>query len=64
MMLDSQLIRQQAILKEVLGGVSRSTLDRLIKRGKFPKPMKMGRLNVWKSSDVQAWLDAQKSGAV
>lgn len=63
-MLDSQLIRQQTILKEVLGGVSRSTLDRLIKCGKFPKPMKMGRLNVWKSSDIQAWLDAQKSGAV
>lgn len=64
MMLDSQLIRQTAILKDVLGGVSRSTLDRMIQRGQFPKPLKIGRLNVWKSTDIQAWLDSQKMGAV
>lgn len=32
------------------------TLYKWVKVGKFPPPMKRNRLNVWKKSDVEAWL--------
>lgn len=62
MTLESQTILQKTILKNVLGGISRSTLLRLINSGKFPKPRKLGRLNVWAYEDVQKWLDDRKKG--
>lgn len=36
--------------------VSRSTLLRLIARGEFPPPKKIGSNNFWLESDVDAWL--------
>lgn len=31
----------------------------LIKQGKFPKPIKLGRTSRWKISELLAWLDEQ-----
>lgn len=43
-----------------LTGVSKSTLDRLIRAGTFPPPVHLGpRLRVWPSEVVHAWLAAQ-----
>lgn len=36
--------------------VSRSTLLRLIKRGEFPQPTKIGANNFWLEEEVDAWL--------
>ncbi len=41
---------------EKLSGLSRATLYRLIKSGKFPRPVSIGTGAVrWKQSDIIAW---------
>lgn len=42
-------------------GVSKSTLWRWIQQNHFPAPLKLGpNISVWRMSEVQAWMDAQK----
>ena len=36
--------------------VSRATIYRMIERGDFPKPRKIGRATVWSVVDIRAWL--------
>lgn len=41
---------------EQLSGLSRATIYRLIKSGKFPRPLSIGTGSVrWRQSDVIAW---------
>lgn len=41
---------------EKLSGLSRATIYRLIKAGKFPRPLSIGTGSVrWRQSDVTAW---------
>ena len=41
---------------EKLSGLSRATIYRLIKAGKFPRPVSIGTGSVrWRQSDVIAW---------
>jgi prophage regulatory protein len=41
---------------EKLSGLSRATIYRLIKSGKFPRPVSIGTGSVrWRQSDVIAW---------
>jgi hypothetical protein len=36
------------------------TLWRMVKSGKFPKPLKLSsRVTAWKVGDVRAWIEAQ-----
>lgn len=43
--------------------LSKCTIYRLIKEGKFPRQIKISRLRVgWKKSDVEAFLDAMCKG--
>lgn len=35
----------------------RQTIWRKVKAGTFPKPRKLGTLNVWPEDEIQAWLD-------
>ena len=43
-------------------GISSATLYRLIKAGRFPKPMKFGyRMSRWLESDIQDYLDRKKT---
>lgn len=43
---------------------SRSTLLNMVKRGEFPKPIKLGIYNAWPKEQVEAWCrereEAQK----
>lgn len=41
---------------EKLSGLSRATIYRLIKSGKFPRPLSIGTGSVrWRQSDIIAW---------
>lgn len=59
-------------LQQRLGGIGKTTVYELIKRGEFPAPHKLGpRIAVWPSAVVDAWLaaryptpDAQAEGGV
>lgn len=37
--------------------ISNRTLEREIARGKFPRPLKIGRSSRWPASDVSQYLD-------
>ena len=43
-------------VREILGGISRTTLWRWIKLGYFPKPRKVGPRKGWLLSDVNSWV--------
>lgn len=67
--MNNEFLRTGDVLSLV--GISRSTLDLWISKGYFPKPRKLGnKLNVWSSSEVEAWLssinssDSNSGGAV
>ena len=41
-------------------GLSRSQLYRLISRGEFPPPKKLGsKVSVWVESEIDAWMGQQ-----
>ena len=45
-----------------LTGLSRSTVDRMERQGRFPRRVQLGpRAVAWKRSDVNAWMDTLKS---
>ena len=49
---------------EKLSGLSRATIYRLIKAGKFPRPLSIGTGSVrWRQSDVIAWQQSLKSSS-
>lgn len=37
-------------------GFCRSTLYKLINKGDFPAPLKIGRASVWKAETINEWL--------
>ena len=46
----------------LLLGVSASTIWRLVRNGKFPKPVKLTeKVTAWKCEEVRAWIEAQGS---
>ena len=48
------LLRRKEV--ERIAGISRASIYRLIKAGKFPRPVSIGTGSVrWKQSDVIAW---------
>lgn len=36
---------------------SEATIRRMMARGAFPLPAKLGRINVWRASVIKAWID-------
>ncbi len=43
-------------------GLTKSTLYRLARLGKFPKPVKLSeRASGWKRSDVEAWINSRET---
>lgn len=49
---------------EKLSGLSRATIYRLIKIGKFPRPFSIGTGAVrWKQSDITAWQQSLSTTA-
>lgn len=51
------LLKQVRVEKKL--DVSRSTLLRLIARGEFPKPKKIGSNNFWLEQEVDAWISGK-----
>ncbi|TAL52089.1 MAG: AlpA family phage regulatory protein [Methylovulum sp.] len=46
-------------------GMSKSTIWRLVREGKFPKPTKLSeKITVWSSDSVLAWLETKESANV
>ena len=45
---------------EAWTGLSKTQCYRLIERGEFPAPIKLGaRAVAWRESEVQAWIDSR-----
>ncbi|MCY4156228.1 MAG: AlpA family phage regulatory protein [Gammaproteobacteria bacterium] len=54
---ETQLLRVGQVI-EILG-ISRTTLHRMVKEKRFPKPIELGpQARRWRIKDVQAWLDS------
>ncbi len=51
---DALLTREEAAQRLA---VSKRTLEREIARGKFPRPLKIGRSSRWPASDVMQYLE-------
>jgi prophage regulatory protein len=57
-----KLYRLPAVIGLV--GLSRSTLEKMVKLGQFPAPTKLGaRAKAWHSEDIDAWIKSKKSKA-
>lgn len=42
-------------------GLKRSTIYSLMKKGKFPRPVKLtGKAVAWRESDIKAWMDSRQ----
>lgn len=52
--LNDQLVTMTFITQ--LTGLTDKWFYKLIKDGKFPKPIKLGRSSRWLESEVEAWL--------
>ena len=56
--MDNQIIKLPAVIK--LSALSSATIYRLIKKGEFPKQIKLSeRSSGWLLSEVEQWLDAK-----
>jgi prophage regulatory protein len=44
-----------------LTGMGRSLTYDKIKKGCFPRPVKLGRKSVWSEAEVRAWIEARKA---
>lgn len=47
-------------LKPITGMGKTRTYDE-IKRGRFPQPVKLGRMSAWPESEIHAWVEARKA---
>ncbi|MFL9998801.1 AlpA family phage regulatory protein [Paraburkholderia sediminicola] len=58
-----RLLRAKSVYGEDAStGLSKTQCYRLIQRGEFPAPLKIGaRAVAWRASEVQAWIDARPS---
>lgn len=58
-----RLLRIQSVISQT--GLSRSTIDRRIAAGLFPKPVQLGVRSVaWRAAEVDAWVKALTEKAV
>lgn len=37
-------------------GIAKSTVWHLVRQGRFPQPMRFGRITAWRAADIAAWL--------
>jgi prophage regulatory protein len=56
-----RLIRLPEVL--TLTGLPKSTLYNMVRQGRFPKPQKMGRISLWRLSDVNRFVTDPSSYA-
>ena len=54
----SQILGNKKRGIEPLITIGKTTLWKLVKEGRFPKPLKVGpRCSMWRAEDVIAWID-------
>lgn len=57
-----RLLTRQEVARVISVGIP--TLDRMVKRGEFPRPVKVGpQLVRWSAGTVQAWIQEQTERA-
>ena len=57
---DVKILRLPDVLEMIQ--LSRTTIYRLIQKGDFPKPGKLGkRANRWKNTDIEEWIENRPS---
>jgi predicted DNA-binding transcriptional regulator AlpA len=61
MHLITELIQRAQIRSEY--GIPTSTLNRWIKLGIWPKPIKLGGKSVWRRIDIEQFLETKAGGA-
>ena len=55
-----KLLNQRAVCETV--SASRATIYRWIKKGVFPKPIKIGEQTIrWRESDIANWMNQKKA---
>jgi prophage regulatory protein len=42
-------------------GLCRAMIYRAVASGRFPEPVKLGRVSAWPESEVLAWIEARKA---
>ena len=53
-----RLLRRRQV--EEITSISRSSIYRLMQKGEFPRPVKIGPAAVrWRASDLTAWLESR-----
>lgn len=52
-----RFVRLPEVLTSI--GVSERTLYDLMKRGEFPRPVKIGKMSVWVDEEIEAWQQAR-----
>ena len=56
--MEERLLRRRQV--EEITGMSRSSIYRLMQKGKFPRPVRIGPAAVrWKASDITAWMESR-----
>jgi prophage regulatory protein len=54
----AKFLRLPSVIDKV--GLSRSQIYKLIQRGDFPEPVKIGpKISVWIEEKLEMWMDAQ-----
>ena len=54
----TKFLRLPSVIDKV--GLSRSQIYKLIQRGDFPEPVKIGpKVSVWIEEKLEVWMDAQ-----
>lgn len=54
---DLRMLRIEQVID--LFPVSRETLYRMIRAGKFPAPTKLGQTSLWRLSHLRVWIEDQ-----
>jgi len=58
-MTKDRIIRLPEVVSQV--GLKKSTIYDMIKRGTFPKQIKLGRMSGWSEREIQEWIETQKA---
>ena len=60
--MDTAILRVSQVVRET--GMSRITVWRRVKAGKFPAPVKLGtRMIGWRTAEVQEWMKQLEAAA-
>lgn len=59
--MNDKILRRAAV--EEMTGLSRSTLYRMMDRGEFPRPARIGQRAVgWRASEISHWVNVTLGG--